>query len=341
MLKFGLVGVGTHARWAVMEAIEKTSKHCELVAACDLRGENLEPLSRQGLAIFTDFDEMIRKVEMDALYVCTPCDAHFGPAVAGLRAGLHVICEKPLADTVAQCRNMIAEAEKADRKLVVTFENRYHPDIRKIKEWITAGYLGKVEAVHTHYYTGAYKPFGEEAARRKRLLDLAGSLDCGIHAFDYIRYFVGGEWQDIRAMGAWFDDDLLNAPHITVQGRLTSGVIVTVTYSYAYTAYIKATATASCGITIVGKKGVISHCTDYEKPADMKLTSEDLVESFPIESVPHKLAIGWLVDDFADFIEGRKKTWPAELATGHDGLVAQLVVDEALTQTRTQKADRG
>lgn len=335
ILKFGLVGVGTHARWAVMKAIEETAQNCELVAACDLMEENLQPVAEKGIATFRDFNKMIKEADLDALYICTPCDYHYEPVVAGLRAGLHVVCEKPMADTIEKCESMIAEAEKADRKLIVTFENRYHPEIQKIKEWIDAGYLGKVEAVHTHFFTSSYKNFGDGAARRKRLMDLAGSLDCGIHVFDYIRFLLGGDWKDIQAMGAWFGETLAHAPHISVQARLTTGAMITLTYSYAYGAYIDKR-TMSSGKILVGNKGIVHYYEDDQRKPFMKLVSETHEETFEASTVQHSLAIGWLVDDLADSIHNNKPLSP-ELATGKDGLMAQIVVEEALRQTHENK----
>jgi predicted dehydrogenase len=335
ILKFGLVGVGTHARWAVMKAIEETAQNCELVAACDLMEENLKPLVEQGIPTFNDFNEMIEKIDLDALYICTPCDHHYEPVVAGLRAGLHIVCEKPMADTIEKCESMIAEAEKADRKLIVTFENRYHPEIQKIKEWIEAGHLGKVGAVHSHFFTSSYKTFGDGAARRKRLMDLAGSLDCGIHVFDYIRYLLGGDWKDVQAMGAWFGESLAHAPHISVQARLTTGAMMTLTYSYAYAAYIDKK-TMSSGKIVVGDKGVVHFYEDDLRKPFMKLVSETKDETFEAHNTQHTLAIGWLLDDLADCVLNDKPL-SAELATAEDGLKAQIVVDEALRQTHENR----
>jgi len=273
MIKFGIVGVGTHARWAVMDAINKTAKNCRLVAACDICADNLKGLAEEGIKTFTDLNKMLDGVEMDALYVATTAKTHYELTVSALRKGLHVICEKPMADSIEKCEDMIKEAEKANRKLAITFENRYHPEIRKIKEWIDAGYLGKVEAFHYHLFTSAYKTFGPRVDRRKRLLDLAGVLDCGIHTLDLARYFFGGDWMDICARGAWFGEDLANAPHISILGRMTSGVMSTITYSYAYGAYFEAEAKNHM-FTIVGNEGIIDYYSGGHTPSEMKLISK-------------------------------------------------------------------
>lgn len=331
MIKFGIVGVGTHARWAVMDAIRHQANGCELIAACDKMGENLKGLPEEGIETFTDIDEMLDRANLDALYVATTASTHYELTMKALRAGLHVICEKPMADSVEKCVEMVEAARQNQRHLSVTFESRYHPEIQKIKEWIDAGYLGKIEAFHVHYFVSSYKTFGTGAARRERLMNLAGSLDCGIHAFDYIRYLVGGEWLEVCARGAWFGENLTHAPHISVLTQLSSGVMVTVTYSYSFAAYIEAKATNQMLIA-VGNKGIIDYYTDKNGIHEMRLVSKDKTESFPVEVPGHNLAIGALCSDFADAIE-ESSARPARLPSGEDGLIAQEVVEKALDQT--------
>ena len=337
MLRIGLVGCGTHAKWSVMPAIQKTSKHCCLRAVCDLNADNLQSVVDPEVAKFTDFTAMLRETELDAVYICTMCDAHYEPALRALQAGLHVICEKPMADTIEKCKTMIQTAKEADRLLAVVFENRYHPYNRKIHEWISAGHLGTVGAIHFHDLWDGHKNFGELSARRARAIERSGSLDCGIHQLDLARYFAGGgDWQDVSALGSWFGEELRNPPHISLLGRLAGGILVTLNSSYAYGAYIPKHRAHSRLMTLVGDKGVINFSTDDEKGTDLKLISADLTDTFAVAGVPHELAIGWLLDDFAAVVRG-EKPMPPELATGHDGLMAQVAVQEALTQACAHK----
>jgi predicted dehydrogenase len=331
-MKIGLVGVGQHARWAVIRAIQETSKHCELAAACDIREESLAELREQKIPVYTEYEEMFQRESLDAAYICTLLDSRYEPALAALRAGLHIVCEKPLADTLDKCRSLIEEAERAERELIVVFETRYHGYNRKIREWIDAGYLGKIEAMHFQRLWDAHKSIGHLAQRRANFIERSGALDCGIHQLDIARYFTGGEWRDVRAMGSWFDEDFSNAPHISVMGRLSNGALVTLNASYAYTAHIKPRASTE-SISIAGTNGVINYCGDEEGGTLLKLTSEDRTESIPFEDVPHYLAIGWLLDDFAEMLSGAKERSP-ELASGQDGLIAQEATEQALRDAR-------
>jgi predicted dehydrogenase len=335
MLRIGLVGVGQHARWAVIPAIRETSKAWVLVAACDISEQNFDILRDVDVPIFTDYERMYREVELDAVYVATLVDAHFEPAVSAFRRGLYVVCEKPLADDVEKCRAMVAEAEQARKELVVVFETRYHPHNRKVKAWIDEGHLGVVEAIHFQHFWDGHKASGHLAPRRARAIEGTGSLDCGIHQLDLARYFVGGEWNEVSAIGTWFGEELSNPPHVGMMGRLSSKVMVTLNCSFAYGAYIEPRPRSHV-VTVVGTKGVISFCDDEDETSAVKLVAADLSDSVAFESVPHSLAIGWLLDDFAEVLRGRKPKSP-ELATGHDGLMAQIAVEEALKQCRVKR----
>ena len=334
MLRIGLVGCGTHGHWAVVPAIQETAKDCCLAAACDLREENLAWVRDRypEVQTFADYRRMFAEAELDAAYIATLSDTHFEPTVAALQAGLHVVCEKPMADTLDKCRTMIDEAAKAGRLLAIVFENRYHPYNRQVREWIAAGHLGRVEAIHFQDFWDGHKNKGPLALRRARFIDRTGALDCGIHQLDLMRYFLGGEWQEIHALGTWFGEPLANAPHLCIQARLTTGAIATMNSSLAYGAYIEPKPRSHV-MTVVGDKGVINYCSDGERDTELKLVSETLTEVFPHESVGHNLAIGWLLDEFAQVVEG-KIPRPPELATGHDGLMAQIIVEETLAQAR-------
>lgn len=338
MLRFGLVGYGTHARWAVRKAINETSTQGRIVAVAEILPENLAQLDEPGIAKYTDYREMFAKEKLDAVYVATNPEAHAAPTIDALEAGLHVICEKPMAVTVADCERMVAAAKWTGKRLAIDFENRLIPHQRQVKAWIEAGYLGRVRAIHWQQMWDGHKVFGPIGARRARLTNAAGSLDCSIHELDLARYFVGGgEWREIQAMGMWFGEPVVRSPHISLLAQLSNGVMVTLNSSFAYTAYIQQTAYSDV-LTIVGDKGVVSFMDDRNGKGEVKLVSEAKVETVPHESVGHGIAIGWVVDEFAAVVEGRAP-WSDKLASGEDGLMAQIITEEANRQCIARRID--
>jgi len=335
MLRFGLIGYGKHARWAVAPAL-KQSKKCELVAIADINPDSLKEIEDPAISRYQDYRQMIDKEKLDAVYICTLCEVHAEPTITALEAGLAVICEKPMSDNVENCQRMVAAAEKTNHLLAIDFQSRYLPPFRKIKEWIKAGYLGDLQAIHMQGFWDGHKASGKLAERRYRFIERSGCLDCGIHALDRARYFCGGDWQDIHAIGVWFGEKTSKPPHIAITAQLSPGVLVTLNDSLSYSAYIEPKVSSQI-LTIVGTEGVIRSYADEENHIEPTLISEKLTEHYsPKESSSKVGAMGELLADFADAAEGRKPL-PDEIATGKDGLMAQIIMDEANQQAVMRK----
>jgi predicted dehydrogenase len=332
VVRFGVIGIGKHAEWAVMPAIAERSAPCELKAVADISPERLATADRYaGVAQFADYREMIAQGDLDAVYVCTTVERHLDPTLAALEAGLHVVCEKPLAESALDCRKMTDAAERAERLLAVTFENRYQPHAGTIRRWVREGHLGTIEAVHAKHFWDGHKTRGPLSERRRRAIDLNGGLDCGIHTVDLVRYFVGGgRWGEIAAIGAWFGEKVHMPPHISILTGLDTVPVVGISVSMGYAAQIEAR-TSSSGLTIVGDRGVIDEVTGTDGKVEVRLTSETLCETCPVLHKGHAETIGWMLDDFADVVEGREQS-SDRLATGEDGLIAQQLVEVANAQ---------
>jgi len=324
MFNFGLIGCGKHAEWAVAPAIRGT-EGCRLAAAADLNAERLE-ITGEGVAGYTDYREMLAKERLDAVYVATSQEAHCAPVLAAIAAGCHVVCEKPMGQDAEECRQMNAAAEAAGKVLAIDFENRYIPGYRQVREWIAAGHLGTVGAIHIDHMWDGHKIWGPIGERRKGFLQRVGCLDCGIHMLDMARFISGGgEWQDVRALGAWFGEEVNFSPHIAVLARLTPGRLVTLNASFAFTAYIKERVQAH-GMLVVGEKGVIA-LEEHEGTHAFRLVSETLNDTCPLGEAGHDEVIPNLLRDFITAVQGG--TPSPSMATGFDGLQAQIATDAA------------
>ncbi|MBI1335978.1 MAG: hypothetical protein GC164_03340 [Phycisphaera sp.] len=333
--RFALVGVGQHAKWSIIPAL-KAAEHCELVAACDLKQENLEAIQDPSVIRYTEYAAMLDAGGFDVVYVATLEDLHKEMVIRAFEAGYHVLCEKPLGMNAGECEAMLAAAESAGKHLAVGFEKRYHPDQIKMRQWIGSGRLGRVEAVHIQEMWDMHKTFTDLSPRRAAHLDRSGSLDCGIHSLDSIRYITGGgDWHNIVARGRWFGElERRQMPHISIMADLDNGVLATLTESYAYCANI--TPRKSCmTYTVVGTQGVINWARDGDNELALSLVTEGHIETLAYEHMGHDRAIARLANDFSRTLQG-VCDWPASLATGADGLVAQRIVDEALKQTHLQ-----
>jgi len=140
---------------------------------------------------YGSYEALLRDPAVDAIYIPLPNGLHCEWTVKALRAGKHVLCEKPLADDVTQCRKMIAAAGKSGRQLMEAFMYRFHPQTTKVKELLTAGAIGEVRIVRAAFGF----PLNQEAPNVRLAADLAGGclMDVGCYCVNAIRYFFGEE----------------------------------------------------------------------------------------------------------------------------------------------------
>ena len=143
--RFAIVGYGHIGRRHA--AIVQAHPAADLVAVCEV-GEGAGPALPAGIALFTDLHRLLQEARFDVACICTPNGLHADQAVACLRAGKHVIIEKPLALTVADCDRIIATAEAYDRQVFGVMQNRYSPASAWLKGLIDAGKLGEILQVH-------------------------------------------------------------------------------------------------------------------------------------------------------------------------------------------------
>jgi predicted dehydrogenase len=99
----------------------------------------------------SDADELIDADDIDVIHVCTPNHLHESQALAALKAGKHVVCEKPLATTVAAAAELAATAADVGRIATVPFVYRFHPMVREARERVARGDLGRVALAHGSY----------------------------------------------------------------------------------------------------------------------------------------------------------------------------------------------
>jgi len=148
---------------------------------------------------FTDFEEMLDCVPLDAVVVCTPNDLHHPAAMAALRRGLHVLCEKPVALNAGQAKEMAETAKERGLIGMTNFPYRGNPAVQECKRRIATGYVGKILHVSGQYHGG----FGLRRSpnwRASRERSGAGILgDLGSHLIDLARFVTGDEFAAVCA----------------------------------------------------------------------------------------------------------------------------------------------
>jgi predicted dehydrogenase len=163
----------------------------EAVAVANHREETARVFAeRHGIArVTTEWEALARDPEVDAVVIGTPNALHAPQTVAALEAGKHVLVEKPMATTVAECDRMIAASRASGAALMVAHCWRFHADVRATRDRISAGELGEV--VKTRGY-GVHAGSGPSGWFVDPALAGGGALpDMGVHAIDTARFLLG------------------------------------------------------------------------------------------------------------------------------------------------------
>ncbi len=143
-VRLGFVGTGMVANRQMRQARQVPG--LEVVAAADINRQVLDEFcERHGIARrYLSYEKMLAEEELDAVTVALPPYLHAPATIAALEAGLHVICEKPMALSSAEARAMVRAAKKAGRVLGVYYRRRFSPGAVAVRRLIERGRLGKV-----------------------------------------------------------------------------------------------------------------------------------------------------------------------------------------------------
>jgi len=136
------------------------------------------------------YDALIKDPELDAVYVALPNSLHAEWSIRALRAGKHVLCEKPMASNSVEAQRMAATAAETGRVLIEAFHYRYHPLAARMKEIVDGGELGTIRQLEAHFCVPLLLP-----GNIRYRFDLAGgaTMDLGCYAANVLRYLAGAE----------------------------------------------------------------------------------------------------------------------------------------------------
>lgn len=191
-LKIGLIGTGGIARGCHIPGYKSIPDDCEIVWACDINQELAQKTADEHEIpkVTADYHDVLADPEVDAVSITTPNKYHHQPTIDALKAGKHVLCEKPLAMNADECRDMCRAAKDSGKILQVALQMRFTGAARFMKEYIDGGKMGDI------YYARA------QALRRRgvpawgvfidREQQGGGPLiDIGVHILDFTLFLMG------------------------------------------------------------------------------------------------------------------------------------------------------
>jgi len=175
-----------------------------VVAGADVSEKSLEEFRRHiNKDAFTtrDYRELLKRKDVDAVAITSPDWTHEKYAVAALRAGKHVYCEKPLAITIKGCDHILLEAKKTGKKLMIGFNMRYMNFFQKMRELIRQGVIGDVKAVWVRHFVGMGGTFYYHDWHANRRYSTGLLLQKGSHDIDMIHWLAGKYSVRVSAFG--------------------------------------------------------------------------------------------------------------------------------------------
>ncbi len=152
-IRIGVVGVGAIAQIAHIPVLSKM-RGAQLVALCDNDRPKARSLAdRFGVPdVFTDIEDLLEFDELDAVIISTPSHLHEPHVLSALQAGVHVLCERPLALTSRGVERLLGAAQRAERKVAAALNHRFRSDVQALDRFLRGGELGRLTGVRAGHY---------------------------------------------------------------------------------------------------------------------------------------------------------------------------------------------
>lgn len=235
LLRIGMIGCGeiaVHTAAGIAEA--ENARHVMLM---DIRGEMAKDLGEQYDAAYTtSMEELLSHDDVDAVYIAVPHYLHAPLTMQALEAGKHVLCEKPIATTLADVDAMIAKAEEQGLKLSVAYEAQVDAELVRLHEMMADGLLGRVLDTHIvyrgdkpdSYWHGGYSGRVKDEWRITKETAGGGVLIMNtVHDLNTLRYVTGLEARRVYCEYDTFVTPVEVEDHLVLTVRYQNGAIGT------------------------------------------------------------------------------------------------------------------
>ena len=327
-MKIGIVGCGMVAQ-GHLQAI-CASDAWQLAGIADIDAQRLEETRAKFTPehAFPDYRQLLDGAELDALVVATHADTHAEISVAALERGLHVLCEKPMADSLEKCRQMAHAAERHPRcLLLVNFNSRSAPQFRAIKREIDRGVVGRIRVIRIVFNWSCHN--WQPLARLETFMANGGPIvESAVHFFEAVRWYTGREFVRIDANGV-IEPPYENPQHAIASCLLDDGAIALIETGWLYTKGTKEQSGFQ-SITVIGDRGTI----DFDSvTATIRVWGQEETRQIECSDVDKHFDV--VYEKLAESIVSGEAV---ELATCYDGLKATEAALLALESAKGRPA---
>ena len=340
MFNIGIIGCGKIAQ---VRHIPEYAGHpqARLAGFYDLNQERARELAEKwGGKAYSSWEEMLADPGIDAVSICVANNAHAQLSIAALQAGKHVLCEKPMATTLADCEAMVAAARESGKFLMIGQNQRLTKAHQKARELVENGTLGKILTFRTTFGHGGPETWSVDPGKNTWFFDkskaaMGAMADLGIHKTDLIQYLLGQTVVETTAKVTTLDKRGADGQLIGVDDnaiciyRMSGGAMGTMTASWTFYG-------AEDNSTVLyGTKGILRI---YDDPAySLKLITAEgekvLYELEAIQTNDNQTKSG-VIDCFMDCLVNN--TPPA--ISGQSVLTAMRAVFASLESSETGKS---
>lgn len=245
MVKVGIIGCGKIAQVRhIPEYLD--NPNAKLTGLYDLNLQRAKELAEKyDCKFYESVEEMLADPEIDAVSVCVANHVHAEITIAALKAGKHVLCEKPMATKLKDCQMMVDTAEQMSKKLMIGQNQRFAKAHAEAKKLIERGDIGSVLTFKTTFGHGGPETWSVDAGPQNWFFDkkraaMGAMADLGVHKTDLIQYLLNDTVEETTAKITTLDKKDSNGNLIGVDDnaiciyKMKSGIIGTMTASWTY-----------------------------------------------------------------------------------------------------------
>lgn len=340
MIGIGVIGCGSISIYRHVPEYA-SRKDCKLIGYYDPKSERAQKLADQyGGKVYATLEELLADDEIQAVSVCTSNQYHAPISISALEASKHVLCEKPMAISEDEAKEMIATAEKTGKFLMIGHNQRLTPAHRRAKEILKTGELGRVLTFRTTFGHGGPENWSQDKGLHtwffKKEDAFIGSMgDLGVHKADLIRWLIGDEIVEAKAFVTTLDKINDKGEKIEVDDnavcvlRSQNGIYGTLTASWTYYGAEDNSTVLYCS------NGVMKIYDNPEFPIEVTMKNrEKIFYKLGKMQTNESQSSSGVIDMFVDSINSGKQP---EIS-GEEGLAALRIVLACLDSAKTGKA---
>jgi predicted dehydrogenase len=230
---FGVIGLGVISGGHI-QGLRDAAGHARIVAVCDKNQDLAERIAFEvGAKAYTDYSELIADPEVAAVDVPLPHNLHYEVAEKALRAGKHVLLEKPMAPTSRECAQLIAIARQGNLLFSVAENTPFVPAYIAVRKLLQSGAIGQVRLVRTLISGSEIERLNDVSSWKGRRAGTIGGaiFDAGPHSF-YLLKWLFGDIASVQGIVNKVVDASEVEDNAIVAGRMASGAIFTTEYTF-------------------------------------------------------------------------------------------------------------